>query len=196
MKTTILTAAIVLATALGVSQSTFALSHNSDKISAVLGPVNKISKIEIHGNVELYVSDGCADHVKIYDNDYKGAPMVADQNGVLRISSYATKKLIVWVTASDLSNISVYDNAEIKSFGSLSSIDLDINLYNNASACLNMEVFHANIILNDRARAQLAGAADEVELKYDMGSFVDISALASEHFAKTENLERIESKNL
>ncbi|HEY2581222.1 MAG TPA: DUF2807 domain-containing protein [Mucilaginibacter sp.] len=196
MKTSILTAAIVLAIALGASQSTFALTHNSDNVSAILGPVNKISKIEIHGNVELYVSEGCSDHIKIYNNDYKGAAMTADRNGVLRISSYSTQKLIVWVTASDLSNISAYDNADIESFGPLSSIDLDINLYNNASARLDMDVFHANITLNDHTKAQLAGNANEVELKHDITAFVDTTALASEHLANTEKLDKVASENL
>jgi hypothetical protein len=195
MKTTILTTAIILATAFGISQPGFALSHHTG-VSAIVSPVNKISKIEIHGNVELYVSDGCSDHIKVYNNDYKGAAIAADQNGVLKISSNSSEKLVVWVTASDLSDISAYDNAEIKSFGALSSIDLDINLYNNASASLSMDVFHVNITLNDHTRARLAGIINEVELRHDITASVDTSALASEHVTDKENLDRIASKNL
>jgi hypothetical protein len=195
MKTTILTTAIVLATAFGMSQPVFALPHSTG-VSVAINPVNKISKIEIHGNVELYVSDGCADQIKVYNSDYKGTTMAADQNGVLKISSSSTQKLVVWVTASDLSDISAYDNAEIRSFGALSSIDLDINLYNNASARLNIDAFHASITLNDHTKAQLAGCVNEMELKHDMTALVDTSALAAEHLASTESLDRISSKNL
>jgi hypothetical protein len=119
MKTTILTTAFLLTLALGTSQPTFASNGDKITISSHLVVANKINTIEVRGNVELYVSDGNTDNVKIYGNNYTGSPLIADQNGVLRISSFQTKKLVVWVTASDLNNLEVYDNAEVKSFGKL-----------------------------------------------------------------------------
>jgi len=59
MKITILTTAILLATSLGFSQSTFASAHDSEKRVNVKTNVSEISKIEIRGNVELYLSS-CA----------------------------------------------------------------------------------------------------------------------------------------
>jgi hypothetical protein len=195
MKITILTTA-VLSAMLGISQLAFASSGGSKEVSPVPNVASNINKIEIHGNVELYISDGITDRVKIYNSDNAGAAIVPDQNGVLRISSYQKQKLVVWVTACDISNISVYDNAEVRSFGTLSAIDLDIKLYNNASARLNMNVYQANITLNDHAKANLEGYINEVELKYDQSSSVDTKDLVSANLVKIEDADRIAGNNL
>src|ERR1700761_6677246 len=121
MKTLKLTIATCLIAILGFSKSTFAANTNNELASTTLTNVSAINKIEVHGNVELFVSDGSADQVKVYNKYYAESAMVQDEKGVLRISSYAAQKLIVWVTASDLRNLSVYDNAEVKSFGKLSA---------------------------------------------------------------------------
>src|SRR6202012_3874085 len=136
MKTTILTIAIVLVAVFGISKSTYAATSGNEE-AITLTDVNSINKIEVHGNVELYLSDGTTDKVKVYNHYYAERALVQDVNGVLRISSYGAQKLVVWVTVSDLRNLSVYDNAEVKSFGKLSSIDLDVKLYDRALAQLN-----------------------------------------------------------
>src|ERR1022692_985819 len=107
MKTTILTTALLLATVFGISQSASAATGSKEEVSTILTNVNKISKIEVHGNVELYLSDGTADKVKVYNSYYAESALVQDENGVLRITSYTAKKLVVWVTASDLRNLVV-----------------------------------------------------------------------------------------
>jgi len=94
MKTLILTIAILFATLLGISQSTYATGINTEE-STTLTVVSNISEIEIHGNVELYVSDGSVDQVKVYNKYYSDNALVQDDKGVLRISSYNTQKLKV-----------------------------------------------------------------------------------------------------
>ncbi len=140
MKIANLTTAIMVAAIFGISQPTFAAARNTEKAGYTLTSASKINKIEIRGNVELYISDGTADQVKVYGKTNAGKASTPDQNGVLRISSFQAQKLVVWVTASDLRTITVYDNAEVRSFGAFSAIDLDVKLYDNASTVLNMEV--------------------------------------------------------
>jgi hypothetical protein len=187
MKTLILTIAILFTTLLGMSQATYAASGSNTEESTTLVAASNISEIEIHGNVELYLSDGAADQVKVYNNYYSDNAFVQDQNGVLRITSYNTQKLKIWVTASQLQKLSIYDNAEVRSFGKLSAIDLDVKLYNNASAKLNMEAYAASITLNDSAKADLIGNVTEGSLKYDQSSSLNHSALNVSHLIKTEN---------
>src|SRR5260221_6254843 len=157
MKTTILTIAVLVATVFGISQSAFAKSVNKEEVSTIVTSVTSINKIEVHGNVELYLTSGTADQVKVYNRYYAENALVQDENGVLRIASYSAQKLVVWVTASDLRKLEVYDNAEVKSFGKLSAIDLDVNLYNNASAQLDVNIYSLNMILSDRTKADLFG---------------------------------------
>jgi len=172
MKTQILTIAAVLSLALATSTNTFATTHSSS-VSTVLTDVKHINKIEVRGNVELYVSDGTTDNVKVYDKYYSESALVQNQNGVLRISSYKNEKLVVWVTAAELQSISAYDNASVKSFGKLSGISLEVNLYNHAAANLNLEAFAANINVNDQATANLTGTVNDCNLKYNQSATVN-----------------------
>ena len=92
MKTLLLATAILLATVTGINQSAYAA--NKDNAQAVLlTEISKVNKIEVYGNVELYLSNGFTDNVKVYNQYYKESALVQDQNGVLRISSYKAEKL-------------------------------------------------------------------------------------------------------
>jgi hypothetical protein len=95
MKTQILTIATIFTLALGTvtSASATVKNNNEKEVSTTLTNISQINKIEIHGNVELYVSDGAADQVKVYNRYYAESALVQNQNGVLRISSYTDKKL-------------------------------------------------------------------------------------------------------
>src|ERR1700733_449228 len=69
MKKTILTAAIALITVFGISRSTYAATTGNQEVSTMLTNVSSISEIEVHGNVQLYLTTGNTDQVKVY-NDY------------------------------------------------------------------------------------------------------------------------------
>jgi hypothetical protein len=186
MKTLLLATAILLVTVTGINQSAYAA--NKDNVQAVLlTEINKVNKIEVYGNVELYLSNGFTDNVKVYNQYYKESALVQDQNGVLRISSYKAEKLVVWVTVNNLSALSVHDNAEVRSFGKLSAIDLDVKLYNNASAQLDMDAYNANITLSDQAKANLSGNIEYGEIKYDRSSSLNTFNLISAHVGKKVN---------
>lgn len=184
MKAIILTTAILLATVLGLSNGAYA--NSSEQAYTVVSEVYSISKIEVHGNVQLYISGGATDQVKVYNNYYKETAMVQDQNGTLRISSYKNEKLVVWVTVSDLHSLDVYDNAEVKSFGKLSAIALDVRANDKASVKLNMNVVAVNVTLNDSAKTSLAGNIDQGNIKYNNTSVLNTENLVAVKLVKTD----------
>ncbi|TFF36517.1 GIN domain-containing protein [Mucilaginibacter psychrotolerans] len=188
MKTQFLTIATVLTLALGTVSTTFAATNNKaeEEVSTVLTNVRQINKIEIRGNVQLFVSDGAADQVKVYNKYYAESAMVQNDNGVLRIASYNAKTLVVWVTAADLRAISAYDNSQVKSFGNLSKIELNVDLFNNASAQLNLDAYKASITVSDRAKADIKGNVNEYTLTHDQSATVNQSELVAT--VKQENV--------
>lgn len=189
MKTTIITLATIATLALGAGNKSMAADKdgaaNKAEVSTVLTTVNKISKIEVRGNVELYVSDGDADQVKVYNKYYEESALVQSQNGVLRISSYADQKLVVWVKSADLRSITAYDNAEVRSFGKLSPLDLTVTLSDNAYAKLKVDGYGMNVILKGRAKADIAGSVEQSDLKYDRSATLNSTEFAAAHLVRT-----------
>jgi len=190
MKTRILSFVTIAAIVLGVSSTTFAgtkdgASVKNNEVSTVLTNVSKINKIEVRGNVELYISDGSSDQVKVYNRYYSESALVQSQKGVLRISSYSDQKLVVWVTAEQLSAITAYDNAEVRSFGKLAPIEMNVILHDNAYAKLDLNGYSANITLNNRAKADLIGDVTECNLKYSRSTTVNSTNFAATHLTKT-----------
>ncbi len=186
MKKSVLTLAIALCAMLGIKQPASASNHSRNEVTALL-EIRSINKIEVHGNVELYLSDGTTDEVNVFNNYYSESALVQNQNGVLTISSYKTQKLVVWITVNDLRSLSVYDRSLVKSFGKLSAIDLDVKLYNDASALLNLDGYTLNLKVSDHAKADLEGTITEAELSYDHSSYLNITNLNCEHLVKKEN---------
>jgi hypothetical protein len=185
MKTQILTIFTALILSAGIANSTYAATEKNGTVT-VLNDISAINKIEVHGNVVLYVSDGNADQVKVYNKYYAESALVKSKNGVLSIASYKAEKLVVWVTASDLRSITAYDNAEVKSFGHLSKIEFEVDLHNNASAKLDLDAFSAKVTVNDRAKATLSGSADEYDLKYAHAENINQADFTSARTSKTQ----------
>ena len=184
MKATILTliaAAVLTAT---VTTTKASAAPTTDPIT--LGGIKTISKIEARGNVEVFITNGTKDAVKVYDTAYyASSALVQEQNGVLRVTNYdKAKKLVVEVTVTDLRNVAAYDNAVIKS-DKLALIDLSVDLYNNAYAGLQLNNYAASIKVNDQAKADLSGDITEYSLTYSYGSTVNRSELTAAN--ATEN---------
>jgi len=177
MKTQFLTLITLVALVISTSNIASANTNTEDKNAIVLNEAANFSKIEVRGNVEVFISDGATDQVKVYNKYYSESAMVQNRNGVLRIASYKNEKLVVWITVSDLRSLTAYDNAEIKTFGKLSAINLDVNLYNNATAKLDVNMFTANINVNDRAKADIKGDIQECYLTHDRSATVNSVAL-------------------
>jgi hypothetical protein len=184
MKTQIITIFAALVLSAGIAETTHAATVKNENVT-VLTDISAINKIEVRGNVELYISDGAADEVKVYNKYYSESAVVKSRNGVLSIASYGTEKLVVWVTAADLRSVSAYDNSEVKSFGQLSKIEFDVDLHNTASAKLNLDAFSANVTVSDNAKADLSGTANEFSLTRSVGSSVNNFNFSAVHY--TEN---------
>jgi len=186
MKTQIITLFTALVLSTGIAATTYADTTSKENVT-VLSGISAINKIEIYGNVRVYISDGAADQVKVYNKYYAESALVQSKNGVLRIRSYKAEKLVVWVTAADLQSISAYDNAEVSSFGDLSKIEFEVDLHNNASAKLSIDALSANVIVNDQAKVTLSGHADEYSLKYSHAENVIENSFEAMHSSKTSN---------
>ncbi len=200
MKTQILSFVTIAAIVLGISNTTLAAAKKdsaatNSEASTVLTNVSRINKIEVRGNVELYVSDGTADQVKVYNRYYAESAVVQNQNGVLHIASYSDQKLVVWITANDLRSITAYDNAEVRSFGKLSPIELDVTLHNNAYAKLDIDGFSANITVNDRAKADLTGNVTECSLRYSYSASVNSTYFVAANITRTVDAVSIVKKD-
>ena len=190
MKTKIFSFVAIAAVVLGIGNTTFAATKNdsaakNNEVSTVLTNISKINKIEVRGNVELFISDDTNDQVKVYNRYYAESALIQSQNGVLRISSYAAEKLVVWVKSSQLSSITAYDNAEVKSFGKISPIEMNVTLNDNAYAKLDVDGYSVNVTVNNRAKADLTGNVTECSLKYNRSATVNSTYFTAEHITRT-----------
>ncbi len=183
MKATILTliAAVILTATAATTKATAATTTEPITLTGI----KSISKIEARGNVEVYITNGTKDGVKVYDTAYYASnALVQVEEGTLRITNYdKTKKLLVEVTVTDLRNVTAYDNAVIKS-DKLAMVDLSVDLYNNAYAGLQLDNYAASINVNDQAKADLSGDVMEYSLIYSYGSTVNRTELAATNGTK------------
>ncbi|MFD0749103.1 GIN domain-containing protein [Mucilaginibacter calamicampi] len=177
---------IIAAIVLLISSTTYAFaSTKADGGAVTLTEVGSISKIEASGNVEVYITNGKQDGVKVYNDYYGDNALVQNEDGVLRIASYKTDALIVIVTVTDLRAITANDNAIIKSYNNkLSALSLNIKLNDNAIASLDVDAVAANIAVNDQAQATLSGMIENYHLDYSSTAAVNKDEL--EAYTSTE----------
>lgn len=172
MKKVILSILTIATFVIGTTNLTHAATL-SNASAVTLTDVTNINNLEIHGNVTVYISDAANDQVKVYNKYYSENALVQSKNGTLRISSYGPEKLVVWVSANDLRSVSAYDNSEVKSFGELSEIEFSVDLHDNALANLDLDAHSADISVNDHAKADLSGSADELTLSRNYAASVN-----------------------
>jgi hypothetical protein len=191
MKTKILSLILLFVVITGISNLTYAASADY----VVLNDIKAINKIEVRGNVELFISDSPVQQVKVYNKYYSESALVQSRNGVLRITSYNAEKLIVWVSTDELSSVSAYDNAEVKSFGKLSKIEFSVDLHNTASAKLDLDAYSADVTLKDHAKAELSGNATEFSLNRNAGSELTAGNFVAEHQNENKTIISAQAKN-
>jgi len=178
MKTKFLTLITLVTLTIATTSATFADTKTKNN-TTVLNNINRITSIEAHGNVEIYVTNGSKDGVEVYDSYYDQNALVQNENGVLRVTSYKAKKLVIMVTVTDLRTISASDNSVVKSYGRFSSLDLNVELNDNAVAELNIDAFAAKFTINDRAKADISGTIEDYQLNYSRSSTVNRTYLAT-----------------
>jgi hypothetical protein len=162
----------------------------------VLNDIKNISKIEVRGNVQLFISNSQTEQVNVYNKYYAETALVQGSNGVLRISSYTAEKLVVWVSLNNLNSVSAYDNAEISTFGTFSAIDFNLDLHDNASARLNLNAYNANLNLADQAKIDLNGNATDLSVIHSAGSTVNSYSFEAEHYTDNRISMPMAAKNV
>jgi len=185
MKTKFLTIAILLSIVTISANNTFAATK--ENTVTVLNEAKNFNKIEVRGNVEVYLTSGEENQVKVNANYYGQSALVQNQNGTLRISSYTKDALVVYVTAADLRALSVYDNAFVKSAKDFAAIELDVNVYNNAKVQLDLDAYTANITVNDRAKMDLTGSVAKCDMQVNQTSTVNSANFVAERINRKVN---------
>jgi hypothetical protein len=185
---TLITLIVVSATTLTYAAAIDSAATARDSIkneTTVLTGISNINKIEASGNVEVYVTNGEKDQVKVFSDYYGQNALVQAKDGVLRITSYAKDKLVVTVTVSDLRAITADFGAVIKTDGTLSALELNVNLSNKATARLKLDVFAATFTVNDTAQAFLSGNINDYELAQSASSKVLSARLVAANRTET-----------
>ncbi|RWY48035.1 GIN domain-containing protein [Mucilaginibacter gilvus] len=185
IKNLFLIATVILA--LVSFKSTYANTTKDDAFT-ILQDVGAISSIEVHGNVQLFITDAPADVIKVYNKYYAESALIQNKDGVLRISSYGNEKLVIWVKANDLRSVSLFDNAQINSFGTLSKIEFSVDLHNNAQANLNLNAFKLTLHVSNNAKADINGSAEEFNLNREVEQNVTRNNLAVIHLYENKNI--------
>jgi len=132
-------------------------TENTQQVT-VLGEVKKVNKINVSGNVELILVQSADESVKVYDNYFSKNALVQQKNGELRISSFNKKTLTVVVYVSNLNEISASNNATVRTVGKFSTLDLDVNLKDNATAKLNTNTISLSTNVSGNANLTLTGS--------------------------------------
>jgi hypothetical protein len=190
MKTKSISIAILLIIATISSNSVFAAKK--DKGTTVITEAKNFNKIEVRGNVEVYMTAGETNTVKVNNNYYAESALVQNQNGTLRISSFSKDALVVYVTVSEINSIALYDNAFLKSGKGISSIELNVNLFNNAIAQLDLVAYNANITVNDHAKIDLSGNVTNCYMVANQSSTVNSTNFVAERIDRKINKTAIE----
>jgi len=192
MKKAILSAIAISVIVLGSVKSTYASAMSKDT-SITLASIGAFTKIEARGNVEVVVYTGDKNTVTVHNDYYAENALVQTENGVLRITSYSADKLVVNVTAKDLQSIKAYDNAVVKSDGKIAAISLEVALYNNAYASLNLDTFATDITTADNAKADLSGNVEEYSLNYSQASVVNSATLVADNATETLDMPLLQA---
>ena len=141
-------------------------SKAADKTVVVteLKDVKHIHKIVVVGNVDVYLTQGTEENLKVYDNYYSKNALVQWQDGELRISSFEKEKLAVSITVNNLSAIQASGNVKVRSMNEISTIDLDIQLKDNAQANLEARAVNISSSIADGSVLKLSGESDNQHL--------------------------------
>ena len=141
----------------------------ADKAAVVteLKDVKHINKIVAIGNVEVFITQGTKESLKVYDKYYSKNALVQWEAGELRIASFEKKKLTIEVTVNNLSSIEASGQAVVRTMNELSAINLDINLKDYATAQLEAKAVSINSALEGGSKLELSGESESQHLALD-----------------------------
>lgn len=179
--------AAILTVAISASAPAFVNAKEAKKVT-VVGEVKKFNKLNVAGNVEVILVQSQNQSVKVYDNYYAKNALVQEKNGELRISSFDKETLTVVVYANQLNEITVSDNAVVKTNGKFNALSLTVNLKDQSKAVLNTNTIDLFANVTGKSNLTLSGNTTDYN-----ASINNVAAISMDKFA-AEN-SSIQSKN-
>ena len=170
--TTVLTV-IVAVIMLTITTETSIAAENNQVTK--LTEIKNISKVTATGNVEVFLSQGGTEGVTVYNKYYSESALVQLEDGELRITSYGTEKLQVWVQVDQLRGIEANGSAKIQSLNKISALELSVELNDSSSAILNTETISSDAQVNDSSTLNLSGSAEDHSLTISGTGKVDVT---------------------
>lgn len=161
MKTSIKSLIAVAVTAVVLTSASAAVKAADNNTVTVLSEVKKVNKINVAGNVELILVQSADENVKVYDSYFSKNALVQQKGGELRISSFNKETLTVVVYVSNLSAITASGNANVKTFGKFSTINLDVVLKDQATAVLNTNTISLYSEVTGQSNLTLTGTTTD-----------------------------------
>ncbi len=173
MKISIKQTVLVALFSLGLTYQASALDTQTAPAVTILNEIKNIQKLEVSGNVEIFLVQSSEEKVKVYDNYYSKNALVQNQDGVLRVSSFEKEPLKVAVYVRNLSNIQLNDQAKLTTFGKVSFLSLTIQLSGSSKADLLANTVQLTSIVRDSANLNLAGQSSE--FKASLGTIAQLN---------------------
>ena len=170
--TTVLTVLVAIIMLAITTQTSIAAENNQ---VTKLTEIKNISKVTATGNVEVFLSQGATEGVTVYNKYYSENALVQLEDGELRITSYGTEKLQVWVQVDQLGSIEANGNAEIRSLNRISALNLSVTLNDSSTAILNTATVTSDAQVNDASTLSLTGSAEDHSLTISGTAKVDVT---------------------
>jgi hypothetical protein len=169
--TTVLTGIVAVIMLITTQTSRAAENNQVTKLTEI----KNISKVTATGNVEVFLSQGATEGVTVYNKYYSENALVQLEDGELRITSYGTEKLQVWVQVDRLSSIEANGTAKIQSLNKITALNLSVKLDDSATAILNTETISSDAQVNGSSSLSLTGSAEDHALTISGTAKVDVS---------------------
>lgn len=176
---------VVLFILILVSGTQKVMAFENNKTLTVLNEKTPIHNIFAKGNVQVFITQGEEQSIKVGNNYYAENALTQVENGTLRISSFEKEKLTVWVTVSDLRSVEAYDHALVYSLNQFRAIDFKVTLGNQAMAVLDVQAFDLTTEISDSSKLKLKGSSEFHQVVANNNSNIDVTKfLAQEEAVK------------
>mgnify|MGYP003296342079 CR=1 FL=1 len=123
--------------------------------------VKDIYKIVVKGNVDLYITQGDEESLKVYDGNPADVKL---ENGILSISSSRNQRLAVSVTVINLSTIEASGTSRVRTMNEISTVNLDLQFNDQADGQIEAKAISISSLLSDQAKLELSGESESQHL--------------------------------
>lgn len=170
MKNSIKAISILLLTlVIGTSTGFTSIAATADDIS-VAAQINKITKLEVSGNIDVILVQSSTERILDYDH---AKASVQQDGATLKLTSLKSEKVSIVVYVNNLFSIKASDIAKVSTFGRFNLLDLLVQLTDYASADINASVINLRTSVNDHSQLKLAG--DAVQYSGSLSALAKVS---------------------